>query len=107
MLLPDARKLCSSLIQAKMMILLLESKRKNRRKRRPILARRQCLNTGPMVLPWRNSSRPGLLGMVSSINCASALNSLTLALVPYPSGSWALARAVAVASFCSCAIKQS
>ena len=38
---PDERNVFSSLIQVKMMILVLESNRKNNRKRRPILARRQ------------------------------------------------------------------
>lgn len=45
----------SSFIKTNMMISVLESNRKNKRNRRPIVALRQCLNAGPIVLPWRGS----------------------------------------------------
>jgi len=50
---PEERRLCSLFTQAKIMILVLESKRKNNRKRRPILARRVFfLGTGRCCLQF-------------------------------------------------------
>ena len=51
--LPADRRGFLSLTQAKIMILIFESKRKNKRKLYPTFARGQCRNDGPIVLPCR------------------------------------------------------
>lgn len=104
---PDERRVCMSFTQAKMIILVFESNRKNNRKRLPIFARRQWRNLGPMVLPCRYSSRFGSLGITSKISVARASKSLTLALDSKTAGSCAFARDAAASSFLNCSIRQS
>ena len=104
---PEDRNVFSSLTQAKMMIRVLESNRKKRRNRRPIFARRQCRNAGPIVLPCRYSSRFGSLGTASKISFESAANSRTLALDSNPCGPCCRARWSAACSFCSCSDRHS
>src|SRR5262249_42847647 len=67
-LLPDDRRVCSSLTHANTIAFILESYRKNRRTRRPTFACRQCRYAGPKVLPWRYSSRAGSPGTTTWIN---------------------------------------
>ena len=79
----------------------------NNLNRRPILARRQCLNAAPIELPCRYSSRFGSLGTTSKISFDKPAKSRTLALDSKPCGSCCRARSAADCSFCNCSNKHS